>query len=616
MFKIKNLALLAISTVILIVTFSTFITITAISITGCGGKKTQQNTQNGTVTELMPAVDTSEAVTGDWIIQREMADAEKLNPIVSNDATADEIAGYIFETLNNFDLDKWEMVPKLASLPTESPDHLSYTYDLRKDIKFSDGKPMTGEDVIFTIKALKNPFVDDAALRNYFEAVEKVELVDGDKYKFKFIMNRPYWRMMYSIGLFKGIMPKHIIDPKGLTDKYTWDEVKDFKAAEKNPAIKEFAEWMNSQEVARDPKLVVGSGWYVLDKWDLGQAITLKRNPNYWRHEGIQDAKTYVEKIVFKIVQDNNAAVVSAKNKEVDLLYVISPRDYVQEFQDPAKYDLMKVTPQEPVFSYIGWNNNNVLFSDKKVRRALGMLIERQTIIDKILYGFATPVNSPIYYKDKKYYNEKLPQLAYDPEGAKKLLEEAGWKDSNGDGLLDKVIGGKKVDFKFTFLNNNNPTRRQIVLAVIDMLKKAGIQAEVQDLEWSVYLDKTKKHEFDATLGAWTMPVIPQDPYQLWHSSQSKGEGSNFCSFINSESDKMIEQIRDEFDESKRIEIMKKWQELIFEEQPYTFMYSGQARYVFGNRFKNVRWYPAQPSYSLNEWWVPKNLQKFTQTMN
>ncbi|HEY3251871.1 MAG TPA: ABC transporter substrate-binding protein, partial [Ignavibacteria bacterium] len=170
--------------------------------------------------------------------------------------------------------------------------------------------------------------------------------------------------------------------------------------------------------------------------------------------------------------------------------------------------------------------------------------------------------------------------------------------------------------FKFTFLNNNNPTRRQVVLTIIDMLKKAGIQADIQDLEWSVYLDKTKKHEFDATLAAWVMSVIPQDPYQLWHSSQSEGEGSNYISFINKTSDSLIELYRAEFDEQKRIAILKEWQRLISNEQPYTFMYSGLARYVYGQRFKNVRWYPAQPSYQLNEWWVPKNVQKFTQTPN
>ncbi|HEY3251297.1 MAG TPA: ABC transporter substrate-binding protein, partial [Ignavibacteria bacterium] len=402
----------------------------AVLIIGCGGKKTTTNDQQ--TSDLMPPVDTAGAVTGDWIVQREMADAEKLNPIVSNDATADEIAGYIFETLNSFDLEKWDMVPKLASLPKESPDHLEYSYELRKDIKFSDGHPMTASDVIFSIKALKNPFVDDAAIRNYFESLDRVELIDNDPYKFKFVLSKPYWRMMYSIGLFKGVMPKHILDPKGLTDKYDWKELKDFKTAEKNPAIKEFAEFLNSQEVARQSKYVVGSGPYTLEKWDLGQAILLKRNPDYWRKDPILESKTYVDKIVFKIVQDNSAAVVSAKNKEIDLLYVIAPRDYVQEFQDPVKYDLKKVTPQEPTYSYIGWNNKNPLFADKIVRTALGHLIDRKTIVDKILYGFGTLVNSPIYYKDKKYFNTDLPQIDYDVEKAKKMLSDAGWKDSDG----------------------------------------------------------------------------------------------------------------------------------------------------------------------------------------
>lgn len=586
----------------------------SVLLIGCGSKSKQ--TSSGEVTELMPSFDTAGAVTGDWIVQREMADAEKLNPIVSNDASADEICTYIFETLNTFDLEKWEMVPKLASMPTESADHLEYTYDLRKDIRFSNGQPMTGADVIFTMKVVKNPLVDCAALRNYFESVDRVELVNNDPYKFKFVLSKPYWRMAYSIGLLKGIMPKSVLDPKGLTDKYDWKELRDFKVAEKNPALKEFADWMNSQEVARQPQYVMGSGPYVLEKWDLGQNVILKRNPDYWRHDNIPDAKTYVDKIIFKIIQDNSAAVVASKNKEIDLLYVMAPRDYVQEYQDPNKYELMKVSPTEPVFSYIGWNNKSPLFADKNVRKALGHLIDRKTIIDKVLYGYAEVVNSPIYYKDKRYYNTELPQIEYDVEKAKKILSDAGWKDSDGDGIIDKVIDGKLTPFKFTFLNNNNPVRKQVVLTVIDMFKKAGITADIQDLEWSVYLDKTKKHEFEATLAAWTMPVIPQDPYQIWHSTQMVGEGSNYISFFNKTSDSLIEAYRGEFDETKRIEMLKQWQKLIFDEQPYTFMYSPKARYVFGQRFKNARWYPAQPSYLLNEWWVPKSMQKYTQTMN
>jgi ABC-type transport system substrate-binding protein len=115
-------------------------------------------------------------------------------------------------------------------------------------------------------------------------------------------------------------------------------------------------------------------------------------------------------------------------------------------------------------------------------------------------------------------------------------------------------------------------------------------------------------------MGAWTSSVLPPDPYQIWHSSQAEGEGSNFISFKNQRSDSLIELYRNEFDENKRIEIIKQWQKLIYDEQPYTFLWSTKARYVFSDRFKNARWYNKQPSPKFNEWWVPKATQKYTQS--
>ena len=174
------------------------------------------------------------------------------------------------------------------------------------------------------------------------------------------------------------------------------------------------------------------------------------------------------------------------------------------------------------------------------------------------------------------------------------------------------MVDGKKLDFKFTFLNNNNPVRRQTLLVIIDALKKVGIQADLQDLEWSVFLDKLKKHEYDATLGAWQMSVTPPDPYQLWHSSQIEGEGSNYISFRNAESDKILEEYRQEFDENKRIELIKRWQKLIYDEQPYTFLWSPKSRYVYNKRFKNARFYNRGGSPIVSEWWVPKGSQKYS----
>jgi ABC-type transport system substrate-binding protein len=283
---------------------------------------------------------------------------------------------------------------------------------------------------------------------------------------------------------------------------------------------------------------------------------------------------------------------------------------------NPEQFNMKKADPTEPRFDYIGYNMNRPFFADVKVRWALAYLVDRKTIIEKIHYGMAVPVSGPVYFQDKKHFNPDLPEIPFDPAKAKQLLTEAGWKDSDGDGVLDKVIDGRKVDFKFTYLLNTNESRKMAILVIIDELKKIGIQAEVQALEWSVYLDKTKKHEFDATMGAWVLSDYPPDEYQIFHSSQSKGEGSNFTSYKNEEADKLMEQYRQEFDEAKRIDIIKRLQKILYDDQAYTFTWTPKAKYVYAERFKNVRWYPTPlTAYQLTEWWVPRDKQKF-QTQN
>jgi len=581
-------------------------------LSSCGRKKENQTTESLTefsITPLSPP-DVKEAEVGDWIIKQEMADAEKLNPTVTNDASAQGIYIYIFEPLIDFNRETYEIKPIIAkSMPEISDDHLTYTFELRDDVKFSDGAPLTGEDVIFTIKTIVNPFTDAQALRNYFLDFQSAELVDGNKYKVKVTMAKPYFKTLYTIGNI-AIIPKHILDPENINDKFTWE---DFREAmkdidpKKHPEMSKYGEFMNSQEVSRDPKYVVGSGPYKLDKWTTGQSISLVRNDNYWNEKEIPN---FPAKLVFKTIQDQNAAIVSAKNKEVDYMFVIQPVDFVENVKEPAQYNLKKALVTEPGYVYIAWNHLSPLFSDKKVRKALGYAIDRQAILNSVVYGMGTLVNSPVFIKSK-YYNNDLRGIPFNPDSAKILLEEAGWMDTDGNGILDKEINGKKTEFSFTFVNNNNPKRKKIMLIVIDQLKRLGIKADLQEYEWSVFLDKTKKHQFDACYGAWQLTVTPEDPYQIWHSSQSKGEGSNFISYNNPESDKLLEQNRVEFDENKRIEILKKWQEIIAEDQPVTFLWSEPSRYLYSDRFRNTRWYAYPDSPLLNEWWTPLANQRY-----
>ncbi|HMS65979.1 MAG TPA: ABC transporter substrate-binding protein [Ignavibacteria bacterium] len=584
----------------------------SILVSSCGRKKdVVTNNENSTfaLTELIPA-DTKDAANGDWIIKQEMSDAEKLNPTVTNDASASGIYIYIFEPMIDIDRITYEIKPILAKAPpVMSEDHMTYTFDLREDITFSDGKPLTAEDVIFTFKTVVNPFTDAQALRNYFADFKSAELVDGNKYKLKITMTKPYFKTVFTIGA-TYITPKHILDPENVNDKFTWE---DFAAAQKSLDVKKYSEmqkyadFLNSQEISRDAKYVVGSGPYKLDKWITGQSITLERNNNYWNKKEIPN---YPAKLIFKTIQDQNAAVVAAKNKETDYMTVIQPIDFVENVKNPEQFNLKKSLVTEPTYSYIAWNNKSPLFSDKKVRWALGYAIDRQSILNSIVYGMGTLVQSPVFIKSK-YYNNDLKVIPYDPAKAKELLAEAGWKDTDGDGILDKVIDGKKTDFKFTFINNNNPKRKKIMLIIIENLKQLGIQAELQEYEWSVFLDKTKKHEFDACYAAWQLGVTPEDPYQIWHSSQSEGEGSNFISFKNPESDKMLEENRTTFDEVKRVELLNKWQQLIYDEQPTTFLWSEPSRYLYSDRFRNTRWYAYPDSPLLNEWWTPVTAQRY-----
>ncbi len=584
----------------------------AITLSSCGRQKTQTNDNTSSktpVTKLEPE-DTKDAVPGDWVIKQEMADAEKLMPTVTNDASATDIFELIFDALLRLNRETYELEGNIAkSLPVISEDHLTYTFDLKENVKFSDGKPLTGDDIIFTMKTIKIPFVDAQALRNYFDDVKNVELVDGNKYKVRFTMSRPYFRAIYSIGDMR-ITPKHILDPRNETDKFTFEDLANAQKSldpKKNPEMQKYADFFNSQEVARDPKYVVGSGPYKLEKWATGQAITIARNENYWDQGKVPN---YANKIVFKIIQDQNAAVVAAKNKEIDYMYVIQPADFFENVKNPEQFNIKKALVLEPTYVYIAWNNERPLFKDKKVRWALSYAVDRQNIIDKLLFSAAVPIQSHIFYKSK-FLNDKLPPIDYNMEKAKQLLDEAGWKDSDGDGVRDKIVDGKKMDFKFTFVNNNNPKRKKVMLIVIESLKQLGIQADLQEYEWSVFLDKTKKHDYDACYAAWQLNVTPDDPYQIWHSSQTIAEGSNWISYKNPEADKLLEENRITFDDVKRKEILDKWQQMIYDDQPVTFLWSETSRYFYSDRFKNTRWYSYPSSGLLNEWWTPKNMQRY-----
>jgi len=262
-----------------------------------------------------------------------------------------------------------------------------------------------------------------------------------------------------------------------------------------------------------------------------------------------------------------------------------------------------------PSYVYIGWNNVHPLFHDIRVRQAMTYLTNRQQMVKTVLFDLGEVVDGPIYLF-RPEYDKTLFSHPYDPQKALQLLGEAGWKDTDGDGILDKMIDGQKVPFRFEIkFNSGNEIRKSIALALQDELKKHGIDASVRQLDWTIYLDEVRHHKFDAIILGWGMSAIEPDDYQVWHSSQADNKGSNHISYKNARVDVILEEYRRTFDSQKRIELYREYQQILNQEQPYTFLFIQKSILAVEQRFQNINLYPAGPRPL--EWWVPKAQQRY-----
>ena len=589
-----------------------YYTIMLLVVAGCG--ESNESTSNWDInTDGMKPSEN----TGDWIFIHELSDSESLNPYTGNDASGSYILANIFETMLKQDNNTLEYKPWLAtSLPEVSKDKLVYTFTLRKDITFSDGNPLTGEDVIFTLKAIKNPLTEAAPQRNYFKDVARAELVDGDKYKVRFYCSEVFFKQATMIGTML-IMPKHIYDPESLMDTYSFKELEDIQRQYlddtqssnlEDQAYYKFAELFNSHNTSRNP---LGSGPYFLKEWVSNDRVVLEKSPNYWKQKEEKN-KNLVSRMVHKTVKTHEAALTSAKAQELDVVRSVPPKMfYDQTKSEKFKRNLNKTSSYYPNYSYIGWNNDHPIFGDKRVRRAMTHLCDRGAIIEALYYNDAQIAKGNIYFKRPEYHTGIDP-LPFDPEKAKQLLAEAGWSDTDGDGVLDKIINGERTPFTFMIkTNQGNDMRKKIALLLIEEAKKVGIQADLQTMEWAIYLDDVRAHKFDAMILGWVFSVDEPDPYQVFHSSQSIARGSNSVSFNNPRADKLVELNRREFDPDKRKEYMYEFQEILLDEQPYTFLVCSQSHLIYHKRFKGVDIYPFRPGYDLQEWWVPNSMMMY-----
>lgn len=472
------------------------------------------------------------------------AEPGHLNPITSNDASATTINLRIYETLLDRDFDTLKLKPMLAAAWTVSSDHLRYRFFLKKDVVWSDGVPFTADDVVYSFGIIKDPKVADAPLKVYYIDVKNVRKID--LYTVEFEYTRPYFLGLSICGEMP-IVPKHL-----------FNDGTDF----------------NTHKYNRHP---VGTGPYIFERWDTGKKIVLVRN------ERFRGPKPAIRRVVYRLITEPNIALRMLKKGELDVMSLRAIQWVRQTGSDEFNRHFYKLKYNLPTYSYIGWNARRDFFKDRAVRTAMTLLVNRPAILEKLNYGLGEIVNGTFYINSAEYSRDIQP-LPYDPMEAKKILYNAGWRDSDHDGILDK--NGKKFSFTFTYSAGSKSAERVASILKEDMAK-AGIEMNINRFEWAVFVQKLDAHEFDAVFLSW-MLTYADDPYQLWHSSQIE-KGSNFCAFSNPEADRIIVTAREEFRERERVGLYHRFNRIIHREQPYTFMFCSPALAVVSKRFGNVK---------------------------
>lgn len=449
-----------------------------------------------------------------------------------------------------------------------------FTFYLNKDARWHDGQPVTGRDAVFTFRMIKNTAVLAGPSRNYWQDCESCELVGGDPYVVRFTWSKPYFA---AFEVTAGFNP--------IAEHYYPSDPKQFNEGPQNQSL-------------------TGNGAYRFEKWDRGKEIVFVRNENYYGR------KPHFNKIVYKVVKDKAAELLMLESGDIDINERLEAPQVIAKRGDPEflKKNLLDTNSVANVYRYIGWNARNTLFRDKRVRQALTMLIDRQRICDIILKGFAKVQNGP-FHPDVPVFWKGLDEAAkrfdFHPGKARKLLVEAGWRDSNGDNILDK----DGVKFEFTLLIVAGvQTYESIANQVKNELAQAGILVNINNLEWSAFLQKIEQLKFDACLLGWRLGVI-NDPYQLWHSSQTNIKESNHCNFQVPDADRLIEAARRELNPEKRMEMMVRFQQIILEEQPYTFLFVPTRLVGYSSRIRNVKF--KLIGGASDRWWVPAAEQKY-----
>lgn len=508
-----------------------------------------------------------------------------LNPIFFSAAVESYISELVFDGLFSFDKDmKWFINKEVVESYEESPDHLTVTVKLKPGLKWHDGTPWTAHDVAFSFEAIMDPQIPVPAVRDGTDLLAEVVAVDDltVRFRHKEALETSKWNMLFPI------IPKHI-----------YGNPAERKA---DPTLKS-SDYYNRYN--RDE--LVGNGPYKFVKWDRGaQTITVDRWEDY------HGTKPHFKRQILKITADQNTSLQLFIKGEIDE-FKLSAQQFALETPNNPDFAKVGVKGYAPSwgYSYIGWNmdGSNPFFTDVRVRRAMAHALDVPRTVRDIGFSLVQQCRG-IFAPGSWMHNPDIQLLEYDLKKSAALLDEAGWKIDPNDGFRYKTVDGKKVKFEFELLiPQGSPTAPKISAIFQQDLLKIGVVLKTRILEWAAFMQAVDKHEFQAETAAWGSGTDPDTNSNLW-TTDAYENGRNRGKYSNARVDELFVKARAEFDQEKRAAMYREIQQIIYEEQPYLFLWDRSTLWAFNKRLQGVEFSPREvfgfdPSYKA--WWVAKH---------
>lgn len=529
---------------------------------------------------------------GNNIVVRVPSDVRTLNPTFAFDSYSLLVLRSINQYLANYDLETQKIVPVLLkdlATISESEGVMSYTMEIREEATWDDGKPITAYDVATSLKLLFNPKAKPSPYRPYLNFIDSFEIDPANNKKFTIRSSQKYILAEEAIYMVMPIHQASIYDANGLLDDLLLSDLinGDFDASVE-PDLALLAEEYNSEKFSSNPAFVNGSGPYKMTEWKVGELVTMVKKENWWG-EGLEGSnswfKAYPDTISLKPVTDVTTAVQMFSNNEFDVAIALDSKDFVKFSKNERLIEeyRFEAEPTNTVF-LVYQNMKSPILSDKKVRQAVSKLFDYENIIANIFDGLGARINSPVG-AFKPYYDSTAEMISYDTEEALALLNEAGWVDSNSDGILDKELNGVRTDLSLSYVVSSTAASENIALYFQQAANDIGMDVEIIKKDRKGWYEIVQQRAFDLTMNGTGFSPGLDDFKQMFHTESNTPSGQNRMQFGNSETDELLDAITKNFDEASRTEQYIEFQRILADELPLVWIMAPLSRVVIHDRF-------------------------------